>query len=139
MSEKTVKPESIEPPGWPRPVGYSNGMKVPAGADLLFVAGQVGWDLAQQFPKTFIEQFRLALENVMAVVDAAGAQSEHIASMTIYVTDKKAYLDDLKGVGNAWRDVLGRVFPAMALVEVSALVEDEAMVEIQAIAVVKEK
>lgn len=139
MSEETVRPQSVEPPGWPRPTGYSNGMRVPSGADLLFVAGQVGWDTEENFPGSFVEQFRLALENVMAVVSAAGTVSESIASMTIYVTDKKAYLDNLKGVGSAWRDVLGRVYPAMALVEVSALVEDDAMVEIQAIAVVKEK
>jgi len=114
-------------------------MRVPSGADLLFVAGQVGWDKEEKFPSSFVEQFRLALENVMAVVGAAEAQPESIASMTIYVTNKKAYLENLKGVGSAWRDVLGRVYPAMALVEVSALVEDDAMVEIQAIAVVKER
>ena len=139
MSDATIKPEPVEPPGWPRPMGYSNGMLVPAGAELLFVAGQVGWDTEQRFPESFIDQFRQALTNVKAVVSAADAGPESIASMTIYVTDKQAYLEDLRAIGNAWREVLGRVYPSMALVEVSALVEDAAKVEIQAIAAIKEK
>ena len=137
MSQEQGNPTVVQPPGWPRPIGYSNGMKIPAGSDLIVVAGQVGWDTEERFPGTFIEQWRQALSNVMAVVEAGGGTGASLASMTIYVTDKKDYLEDLKAVGTVWKEVIGRHFPAMALVEVAALVEDEAMVEVQALASVK--
>lgn len=137
MSQEKWNPEPIEPPGWPRPIGYANGMTIPAGAGLIVVAGQVGWDENQHFSPEFIDQWRQALSNVMAVVHTGGGTAASIASMTIYVTDKQAYLSDLKAIGTAWKEVVGRHFPAMALVEVAALVEDDAMVEIQALASVK--
>jgi len=126
----------VQPAGWKRPSGYSNG--VVASGKLLFVAGQIGWK-----PETcafesddFIKQFDQTLANVVAVVRAAGGEPAHIARLTVYVTDKKKYLADLPAVGGAYRAHLGKHFPAMALVQVSALVEDRALVEIEATAVI---
>lgn len=129
--KKTVQPE-----GWARPKGYANG--VVAEGRMLFVAGQVGWDPTTEvptFPTSFAAQFEQALKNVMAVVQAAGGTSADIVRMTVYVTDKREYLASLKEVGEGWKRQLGREFPAMALVQVSALVEDQAKVEIEATAV----
>ena len=124
---------SILPPGWPRPRGYSNGMA--ARGELLAVAGMIGWDTQERLVSAeFVPQFRQALENVLAVVRAAGGGPEHVLSLTIYVTDKREYAGALTEVGQAYRAVLGRHFPAMALVEVAALLEDAAKVEIQALA-----
>ena len=129
--------EPINPESLGAPKGYSNGMLAAAGARVLFVAGQIAWDAEQRIVSDeFAPQFRQALQNVMAVVDAAGGSSHDIGSLTIFVTDKHAYLGDLKRVGAAYRDIMGRHFPAMALVEVSALVEDDAQVEIQAMAAI---
>ena len=129
-------PTAIQPDGWARPSGFSNGML--AEGRLLFVAGQVGWDptsKAPKFPATFAAQFGQALDNVLAVVRAAGGGPEHVARFTVYVTDKKEYLGALKEVGAAWREKMGKHFPAMALVQVAGLVEDAAKVEIEATAV----
>jgi enamine deaminase RidA (YjgF/YER057c/UK114 family) len=128
--------EAINPPGWPTPRGYSNGTV--AEGRLVFVAGQVGWDPATgQFETDdFAAQVRRALENVRAVLLTAGAGPEHMTRMTWYVTDKREYLARLREVGQAYRDVMGRHFPAMTLVEVKALLEDRARVEIEATAVV---
>ena len=120
-------------PGWPRPSGYSNGVMTVGFT--LYVAGQVGWTPAGVFEKKdFVGQFDQALENVVAVLRAAGGGPEHLAKMTIYVTDLDAYRQNLAGVGAAWRKHLGKVFPAMALVGVAGLVEREALVEIEATA-----
>lgn len=128
-------PEYINPEGWPRPPGYSN--VVAAEGRLVFVAGQIGWDENQVFySDDFAEQVRQALRNTRACLEAAGAGPEHIARMTWYVTDKREYLAALKEVGAAYREVLGKVFPAMALVQVTALVEERAKVEIETTAVV---
>lgn len=128
-------PEYLNPEGWPRPPGYSN--VVAAEGRLVFVAGQVGWDENQVFHSDdFAAQVRQALRNTRACLEAAGAGPEHIARMTWYVTDKREYLAALKEVGAAYREVLGKVFPAMALVQVAALVEDRAKVEIETTAVV---
>jgi enamine deaminase RidA (YjgF/YER057c/UK114 family) len=126
----------IQPPGWKRPSGYSNG--VVAQGKLLFVAGQIGWDPASATfaSDDFAVQFATALSNVVQVVQAAGGAPEHIARLTVYVTDKKAYLGRLREVGQAHRERLGKHYPAMALVEVRALVEDRAQVEIEATAVI---
>jgi len=128
--------EFIQPAGWKRPSGYSNG--VVASGKLLLVAGQIGWNPATCTFETdaFIKQFELALANVVTVVRTAGGQPADIARLTVYVTDKKQYLADLPAIGAAYRAHLGKHFPAMALVQVSALVEDRALVEIEATAVI---
>lgn len=125
----------IQPPGWTRPRGYSNGITFPAGGRVLCVAGQIGWNEEQQFESdAFPAQFRQALQNVVAVVEAAGGNASHVAKLTLYVTDKSEYLSGGRAVGQAYRGVMGAWYPAMALVEVSALVEDRAKVEIEAMA-----
>jgi len=127
--------EFIEPEGWERPRGYSNGVLAPAGARMLHVAGQVGWDADQTLVgPAFVAQFRQALGNVLAVVKAAGGAAEDICSLTIFATNKSQYLDALPAVGASYREILGKHFPAMALVEVADLLEEGALVEIQAVA-----
>ncbi len=127
----------IQPEAWAAPRGYSNGMLAPASGRLLFVAGQVGWDADKRLiPGGFVAQFGQALANVVAVVEAAGGRPENLGRLTIYVTDRTAYLDEIKAVGEAYRAVMSRHFPAMALVEVSALVEAGAEVEIEGTAVI---
>lgn len=131
MSGVPINPESLG-----APKGYSNGMIGPPGGRVLAVAGQIAWDGEQRIVSAdFDAQFRQALSNVVAVVQEAGGAPEHVLSLTIYVTDKHEYLGTIKGVGAAYRELMGKHFPAMALVEVSALLEDEAKVEIQALAV----
>ena len=121
--------------GWAPAKGYANGILV-RGGDTLYVAGQIGWDAQQALVSTeFLPQFRQALENVAAVVKAAGGETEHLVRVTIYVTDKQAYMDAIRDVGAAWREVIGRHFPAMTLVEVADLLEPGAQVEIEATAV----
>lgn len=130
-------PRIVSPEGWKRPRGYANGMA--ARGELLAVAGQIGWNAQEQFESLdFVDQFKTALANVVAVVEAAGGAATDIISLTIYVTDKGEYIADHKRVGAAYREVLGKHFPAMALVEVAALLEDRAKVEIQALAVLPE-
>ncbi len=129
--------EILQPPGWKRPKGYSNG--VAASGRMVFIAGQVGWNADEVFESdVFADQFRQALINVVAVLHEAGAGPEHIVRMTMYFTDKREYLDQLAEVGAAYRATIGRNYPAMAAVEVSALMEDRARVEIEATAVVPE-
>lgn len=124
----------IQPDGWLPAKGYANGMLAPDGQ--LFVGGQIGWTAEQKFEAhDFIGQMRQALLNIRAVVEAAGGVPEHIVRLTWYVTDKAEYLAAQGEVGRAYREVMGRHFPAMAMVVVSALVEDEAKVEIEATAV----
>jgi len=127
---------SVLPDGWPRPSGYANGM---AGTgEVLAVAGQIGWDKDGRIVSDdFVAQFRQALANVVAVVTAAGGVAEDIVSVTVYVVDKVEYTGSLADVGRVWRDVVGRHFPAMALVQVVGLVEDRAKVEIQALALLQ--
>jgi enamine deaminase RidA (YjgF/YER057c/UK114 family) len=102
----------------------------------LFVAGQVAWDAEQQIVarSDFAAQFEQALRNVLAVVEAAGGKPEHLVQMTIFVTDRQQYATSSKAIGASWRALLGKHYPAMALVEVAALLEDRALVEIQAVA-----
>lgn len=128
---------TILPPGWPRPRGYANGMV--ATGRLLAIAGQIGWDESETIVEGgFGPQFRQALQNVVAVVRAAGGGPEHLVSLTVYVTDKREYIAQLSEVGASWRDLCGKHYPAMALVEVAGLLEDRAKVEIQALAVLPE-
>lgn len=125
----------IQPEGWKRPKGYANGMLAPAGDRVLFVAGQIGWDAEERLVSDrFAAQFAQALENVVAVVRAAGGGPEHLGRLTIYVADKAEYVAALKEVGEVYRRVIGRHFPAMSLVEVKALLEPGARVEIEATA-----
>jgi enamine deaminase RidA (YjgF/YER057c/UK114 family) len=124
----------LQPPGWPRAKGYSNGMV--AEGRFVFVAGMVGWNPAGNFETdSFAGQVRQALQNILAVLAEAGGKAEHIARMTWYVTDKQEYLANLREVGAAYRDVIGNHFPATTLVQVSGLVEERAKVEIEATAV----
>ena len=129
--------QSINPESLGAPRGYSNGMLAPAGGRLLAVAGQIAWDGSQQIVSDgFAEQFERALLNVVEVVRAAGGGPEHLASLTLFVTDKGEYSAELKAVGGAYRGVMGSHYPAMALIEISSLLEPRAKVEIQALAVV---
>jgi enamine deaminase RidA (YjgF/YER057c/UK114 family) len=127
----------LQPEGWVRPIGYANGVE--AQGRLIFVGGQIGWNGQCQFETDdFVSQVRQTLENVVAVVRAAGGEPHHITSMTWYFTDKQEYVGNLKGIGQAYRAVIGKHFPAMAAVQVVALVEDRAKIEIQAHAVIPE-
>jgi enamine deaminase RidA (YjgF/YER057c/UK114 family) len=130
--------EILQPPGWAKPKGYANGMA--AKGRLVFVAGQIGWnpETGQFETDDFAEQTAQALRNVAAVLTEAGAEPQHLVRMTWYITDKAAYLGSLREIGQAWREILGRHYPAMAVVVVSALIEDRAKVEIEATAVVPE-
>ena len=127
----------LQPPGWARAKGFSNG--IAASGRLVFIAGQVGrtgegkWEA-----RDFADQFRQALKNVLDVLKEAKGEPEHIVRLTWYVLDKKEYLGSLKAVGAAYRELMGRHYPAMAVVQVSGLVEDEARLEIEATAVVPE-
>ena len=127
--------KTLLPDGWPRPKGYANGV-VAHGDSIIFCGGQIGWTNDEQFEHhDFVGQVRQALENVVAVLASAGAGPEHIARMTWYVTNREQYLEDLGAVGCVYRDVIGKHFPAMSVVEVSALIESEALVEIEVTAV----
>ena len=129
--------EILNPAGWPQPRGYSNG--IAARGRQVFVAGMVGWDAQGRFQTDdFVGQTRQALQNIVAVLAQAGAKPEHITRMTWYVTSKREYLDAAKAVGAAYREVIGRHFPVMTAVEVSALMEDRAKVEIEVTALVPE-
>jgi enamine deaminase RidA (YjgF/YER057c/UK114 family) len=131
-----MKMSVINPPALAEPTGYNNGILVEGGS-LLFVAGQIGWDRERRIiSDDFADQFALALENVLAVVRQAGGDATSIASMRIYVTDKKDYTTRLKDIGSVYRQLMGKHYPAMSLVEVGALVEDLAKVEIEAVAVI---
>jgi enamine deaminase RidA (YjgF/YER057c/UK114 family) len=131
MSFKTINPESLG-----RPRGYSNGLLTMPGARMLFIAGQIGWDENQRLVgEDFVEQFDRALQNVLAVVNEAGGSPDGVARLVVYVTDKCEYAARTSEIGKRWRALMGRHFPAMTLVEVSALLEDGAKVEIEGIAV----
>lgn len=133
--EPALRPSPVQPEGWPRPSGYSNAVRVPAGCDLLFVAGQIGWDERQRLVgDDFVAQFERALRNCVTVVQAAGGRAEDIVRLTVFCTRRGEYLARLADLGVAWKRVLGRHYPAMSLVEVSALVEAGAQVEIEATA-----
>lgn len=129
---------TILPEDWPRPKGYANGMT--ARGQILAVAGMIGWGTDEVIVSdAFVPQFRKALQNVVDVVEAAGATHHAIISLTIYVTDKRGYLGNIKDVGAVYREVMPKHYPSMALLQVSALVEDRAQVEIQALAVLPEE
>lgn len=124
----------LQPPGWPAPRGYSNGM---AGRGrVVLVGGQVGWDETGRFAQGFVAQTEQALRNILAVLAEAGAGPEHIGRLTWYVVSMEEYRACLPELGRAYRAVMGRNFPAMALIGVVALAEDEARLEIEATAII---
>ena len=127
----------LQPPGWPRPKGYSNGLA--ARGRIVVTAGVVGWDESETFVSgTLPGQFAQALQNILAILACDGAGPANIARLTCYVTSIDDYRASVKEIGEAWRAIMGRHYPAMALVEVRRLVEPEALVEIEATAVVPE-
>jgi enamine deaminase RidA (YjgF/YER057c/UK114 family) len=135
MIERKSPHAFLHPRHWKRGKGYANG--VAAEGRTIFVAGQVGWNAEHKFESDdFVAQTRQALGNIVAVLAEAGAGPEHVTRLTWYVTDKRDYLSRLADVGEAYRNVMGGHFPAMTLVEVSALLEEGAKVEIEATAVV---
>jgi enamine deaminase RidA (YjgF/YER057c/UK114 family) len=123
----------LQPPDWPRPKGFANGIL--ARGEMVFVGGMIGQDKDGRFAEGFVAQMKLALENIAAVLAEAGASPQHIVRMTWYVRDMDEYLADLPALGEAYRAVMGRHFPAMAVVEVNRLVEPGARLEIEATAV----
>ena len=130
--------EILLPEGWSSPVGYANG--VAAQGRMIFVGGQIGWNATQHFERDDLPgQLRQTLENIIAVLAVAGAEPRHLTQLTWYLTDKADYLANLREIGRIYREVIGRHFPAMAVVEVKSLIEERAKVEIQAIAVVPTK
>jgi enamine deaminase RidA (YjgF/YER057c/UK114 family) len=125
----------LQPPGWARAKGFSNG--IAASGKLVFIAGQVGWTGAGEWQaRDFAGQFKQALANVLEVLAEAGGKPQHLVRLTWYVLDKREYLSSLKPVGEAYRALMGRHYPTMAVVQVSGLVEDEARLEIEATAVI---
>ena len=128
----------LQPPGWARAKGFSNG--IAASGRLVFIAGQVGWTGEGKWQaRDFAGQFRQALANIIAVLQEAKGRPEHIVRLTWYVLDKREYLAALKEVGAAYRELMGRHYPTMAVVQVSGLVEDEARLEIEATAVIPDE
>jgi enamine deaminase RidA (YjgF/YER057c/UK114 family) len=127
---------ALQPEGWPSPRGYSNGMM--GTGRIVLVGGMVGWDAEGRFPAGLVAQTRQALANILAVLKAAGGGPEHIGRLTWYVVDMAEYRASLKELGPVYREVMGRHFPAMALVQVAALVEPDARVEIEATAILPE-
>jgi enamine deaminase RidA (YjgF/YER057c/UK114 family) len=132
----TQSPHQIlHPRNWKTTKGYANG--VAAEGRTIFLAGQIGWNAEQKFEsRDFVAQTRQALRNIVAIVQEAGGKAEHITRLTWFVTDKKEYLSRLAEVGEAYRSVMGKHFPAMTMVQVAGLIEDDAKVEIEALAVV---
>jgi len=128
------RPTTLNPEGWPRPRGYANGMK--GRGTVVVTGGLVGWDADERFPDGFVAQARQVFENIVAVLAAGGAGPEHLIRLTWYVVDLDEYRSSLAGLGAAYRDVLGRNFPAMAVVGVSGLVEPQARLEIEATALI---
>ena len=127
----------LQPPGWPRPKGYSNGIS--ASGRMIFTAGVVGWDETESFVSHRLhEQFAQVLRNTLAILAEDGAGPEHIIRMTCYVVDRADYLRSRDEIGAAWKAIIGAHYPAMALVEVSGLVESAALVEVETTAVVPE-
>lgn len=128
---------TIEPEGWDRPKGFSNGMMVKGWH--VSVAGQIGWDAHRRFQSdNFTEQARQALQNVLDVVTAAGGKPEHIVRLTWFITNKQEYLAQSRELGVAYRSVMGRIYPPMTVVQVAGLLEDAAKVEIEATAIIPE-
>jgi enamine deaminase RidA (YjgF/YER057c/UK114 family) len=134
MTDTRTPHEVLHPSNWKKASGYANGLL--SEGKVVWIGGQIGWTGDQVFEATDLAgQTQQALRNIVAIAREAGARPEHIVRMTWYVTDKKDYLANLKGVGEAYRSVMGKHFPAMTMVQVADLIEDEAKVEIEATAV----
>jgi len=126
---------TLLPKGWVRPKGYANGIL--AEGRLIFTAGIVGWNAQEQFTTSDLAgQFRQVITNTLAILAEADAGPEHIVRMTWYVVSRDEYIREISVIGSVWRELIGKHFPAMAVVEVSALVEPEARIEIETTAVV---
>lgn len=123
----------LQPSGWPRPKGYANG--IVARGEMVFLAGIVGWDTEEQFPTGLVAQFRQALNNIVTLLDEAGARPEHVVRMTWYITSRDDYLANGREMGAVYREIMGRHFPVMAVVQVVALMEAAAEIEIEVTAV----
>jgi enamine deaminase RidA (YjgF/YER057c/UK114 family) len=127
----------LQPAAWPRPKGYSNGIS--ASGRMIFTAGIVGWDEREMFPEyTLHGQFAQALKNTLAILAEDGARPEHIVRMTCYIIDRSEYLRERDDIGAVWREIMGKTYPAMALVEVKGLIEAAAKIEIETTAVVED-
>lgn len=125
----------LQPPNWAKPRGYVNG--IVASGQLVFVAGQIGWNMNQEFEAMdFVGQTRQALENIVAVLAETNARPDHITRMTWYIVDKQDYLTNAKAIGAVYREVIGNHYPTMTAIEVSSLLEDKAQVEIEVMAVI---
>jgi enamine deaminase RidA (YjgF/YER057c/UK114 family) len=127
--------EILQPPGWPRPKGYSNG--IVARGRTIFLGGQVGWNESETFETSdFAGQFKQILNNIVTILKEADAGPEHIVRMTWFIGDKQEYQSALKDIGAAYRDVIGHHYPAMSVIEVNGFIEDRAKLEIEATAVI---
>lgn len=128
----------LQPPDWPRPRGYANGMS--ARGRLLCLAGQIGWDASERLAgDDFVSQARQALRNIVDLLACDGASPEHLVRLTWYVVDRQQYLANAEALGEVYREILGRHYPAMTAVQVVALIEPGAVVEIEATAVVPDE
>jgi enamine deaminase RidA (YjgF/YER057c/UK114 family) len=128
--------EILLPPEWAKPIGYANGIVVPAGR-IVFVAGQIGWNAKQQFQsENLVPQFEQALKNVLAVLAEAGGRPEHICRMTAFCIDRPAYLAGRAELGRIWRQLMGKHFPAMSMIFVADLLDHPAKIELEATAVI---
>jgi enamine deaminase RidA (YjgF/YER057c/UK114 family) len=136
-SAEDGRPVTLLPEGWPTPRGYANGML--AEGRILVTGGVVGWDEKGQFPEDFVAQARQTLANIRAILGAGGGEPHHLVRLTWYVVDIDEYLENLKELGRAYREILGTHYPAMALVQVVRLVERAARLEIEATAVVPQR
>ena len=126
--------KTLLPEGWPRPRGYSNGIQ--ADGEQVFVAGMIGWNEQEELAEGFVAQLAQALKNTVAVLAEAGAGPQHVVRMTWYVKDLDAYRDNIKDVGPAYREIMGKNFPAMAVIGISDLVDKGALIEIETTAVI---
>ena len=124
----------LHPQGWPRPKGYANG--IAARGEMVFLAGVVGWDAEERFPSGLVAQFRQALENIVAILAEGGAKPEHVVRMTWYVTSRDDYLAHGREIGAVYREIMGKHFPVMAVVQVVSLMEAAAEIEIEVTAVI---
>lgn len=127
----------LQPQGWSRPKGYSNG--IAARGEQIFLAGIVGWDVDGRFPAGLVAQFRQALDNIVTILAEAGAGPQHVVRMTWYITSRDDYLAHGQEIGAIYREIMGKHFPAMAVVQVVALIEAQAEVEIEVTAVIPDQ